>query len=154
MSDGHADIRPPRHTAQTDADGWQHWDSRDHGRFDAAIGPIRTRVEGERVRVRIDVTTAQLNMGDRVHGGAILTLVDNALFIGARLLGVLDGRGVTADLTAHFVGGAGEGEALDAVVEVVRATGRTVFLRGLVEQGTETIADFTGAIRKLSPPRP
>ena len=136
-----------------DLDGWRDWTLRKDGRFNGVIGPMKARVEGDRVRVRIEATLAQANLADRVHGGATLTLIDNALFIGARLLGPLaKDRAVTADLTTHFVGAGRIGEPLDAVVEVTRATGRTVFLRGVVEQGDETIAEFTGSMRKIRPP--
>ena len=136
-----------------DPDGWRDWTLREDGRFNSVIGPMKARVEGERVRVRIEPTLAQANLADRVHGGATLTLIDNALFIGARLLGPLaNDRAVTADLTTHFVGAGAIGVPLDAVVEVTRATGRTVFLRGVVEQGDEVIADFTGSMRKVRPP--
>ena len=134
-------------------DGWRSWTLREDGRFNGVIGPMRARVEGERVRVRMEPTLAQANLADVVHGGATLTLIDNALFIAARLLGPLaQDRAVTADLTTHFVGAGRIGEPLDCVVEVTRATGRTVFLRGLVEQGDEVIADFTGSMRKVRPP--
>jgi len=139
--------------AAEDADGWREWTLREDGRFNGVIGPMRARVEGSVVRVRIEPTLAQANLADHIHGGATLTLIDNALFIGARLLGPLaNDRAVTADLTTHFVGAGRIGVPLDAVVEVTRATGRTVFLRGVVEQGEETIADFTGSMRKVRPP--
>ena len=143
----------PGWTNEPDVDGWQSWELREDGRFNGVIGPMRVRVEGERVRVRIEPTLAQANLADHVHGGATLTLIDNALFIGARLLGPLaQDRAVTADLTTHFVGAGRIGDPLDALVEVTRATGRTVFLRGVVEQGGEVIADFTGSMRKVRSP--
>ena len=121
----------PGWTSEPAVDGWQSWELRQDGRFNGVIGPMRVRVEGERVRVRIEPTLAQANLADHVHGGATLTLIDNALFIGARLLGPLaQDRAVTADLTTHFVGAGRIGDPLDALVEVTRATGRTVFLRG------------------------
>lgn len=144
----------PGWVAEEDADGWHRWKLREDGRFNGVIGPMRVRVEGDQVRVRIVATMGQANLADHVHGGATLTLIDNALFIGARLLGPLaHDRAVTCDLTTHFVGAGRIGEPLDAVVEVVRATGRTVFLRGLVEQGTEVVADFTGSMRKVRAPK-
>jgi acyl-coenzyme A thioesterase PaaI-like protein len=36
------------------------------------------------------------------------------------------------------------------VCEVLRETGRLVFLRGLVVQEDETVASFTGTVRKPS----
>ena len=48
------------------------------------------------------------------------------------------------------------GVRLDAVVEIVRETGRLIFLRGLVLQGADDshlVASFTGTVRKPSPPK-
>jgi acyl-coenzyme A thioesterase PaaI-like protein len=55
---------------------------------------------------------------------------------------------VTLDLSNQFIGAGRIGEPLDAVVEVLRETGRMVFLRGMVVQGDDTIAAFNGTIRK------
>jgi hypothetical protein len=43
-------------------------------------------------------------------------------------------------------------EPLDSVVEVLRETGRMVFMRGQVEQGEHLVASFSGLVRKA--PRP
>jgi len=60
---------------------------------------------------------------------------------------------VTLDLSTQFVGAGRVGEPLDAVVELVRETGRLIFLRGLVVQGegdSHIVLSFAGTIRKAS----
>ena len=66
---------------------------------------------------------------------------------------------MTLDLSAQFIGGGMIGEPFEARVELLRETGRMLFLRGLiVQEDTPTIASFTGdRSRKRSqaePPEP
>ena len=42
-------------------------------------------------------------------------------------------------------------EPLDAVTEIVRETGKLVFVRGMVEQTDHQVAAFSGIIRKFAP---
>lgn len=102
------------------------------------------------VVVRTEPGHLQGNLANNVHGGAILTQVDIALFACARLNGSLTaGPGVTLDLNTHFVGAGKVGLAMDVEVEIVKETGRLLFLRGLVKQEDTTICAFSGTIRKL-----
>ena len=94
------------------------------------------------------------NLGDNVHGAVTLALVDIALFAASHQFGALDaGHSVTLDLSTQFVGAGRVGEPLDAIVELVRETGRLIFLRGLVVQGAgddHIVLTFAGTIRKAS----
>src|SRR3546814_1743449 len=68
------------------------------------------------------------NLGDNVHGAVSLALVDIALFAASHQFGSLNaGHSVTLDLSTQFVGAGRIGEPLDAVVELVRETGRLIF---------------------------
>lgn len=92
----------------------------------------------------------QGNLADNVHGGAILTQVDIAMFVCARLNGSLRaGPGVTLDLSTHFVGAGRVGVPIDCEVEIIKETGRMLFLRGLVKQQETTICAYSGTIRKM-----
>ena len=91
------------------------------------------------------------NLLDAVHGGVTLALIDISLFSAMRLLLNGDAAGsVTLDLATQFIGAGRIGQPLDSVCEVLRETGRLVFLRGLVVQEDETVASFTGTVRKPS----
>ncbi|BEV00942.1 PaaI family thioesterase [Novosphingobium olei] len=138
-------------------EGWLTWDLADPTRYNAnAIGKLVARLEDgpdgkRRARLRMFPERKHSNLLDAVHGGATLSLIDIALFTGMRL--ILDGNAagsVTLDLSTQFIGAGRLDQPLDAVVEVLRETKRLVFLRGLVEQGEETIAAFNGTIRKPS----
>ena len=136
--------------------GWKRWQFRDASRFNAFIEPLHVRVEGEVVRVRMMPRRDHSNMRDNVHGGALLGFMDVALFAASRGFGVLGAGGaVTLDLSAQFIGGGTIGQPLEARIELLRETGRMLFLRGLiVQEGSPTIASFTGTLRKSSPPSP
>ena len=130
----------------------------DSSRFNAFIEPLSVRAEpttadGRPVaRIRMHPTRQHSNLGNAVHGAVTLALIDVALFAAAHQFGSLNaGFSVTLDLNTQFVGGGRIDEPLDAVVELVRETGRLVFLRGMVVQGagdSHIVAAFSGTIRK------
>lgn len=131
------------------------WALREGNRYNSTLGPmwVMKRADGI-VVVRTEPGHLQGNLANNVHGGAMLTQIDIALFVCARLNGSLQhGPGVTLDLNSHFVGAGKVGVPLDAEVEIIRETGRLLFLRGLVVQQGETVCAFTGTIRKTPAPR-
>jgi Uncharacterized protein, possibly involved in aromatic compounds catabolism len=142
-------------------DGWVSWNLRDPTRFNAYLEPLSVRAEPPtsdgrpRARVRMLPERRHSNLGDNVHGAVSLGLVDVALFAASHQFGSLDaGHSVTLDLSTQFVGAGRIGEPLDALVELVRETGRLIFLRGLVVQGANDdhiVLSFAGTIRKASP---
>ncbi|WP_052071805.1 PaaI family thioesterase [Sphingopyxis sp. MWB1] len=145
-------------SAELLGDGWVSWNLKDPSRFNALIEPLSVRLETPtpdgrpRARVRMVPERQHSNLGDNVHGAVSLALVDVALFAASHQFGSLDaGHSVTLDLSTQFVGAGRVGEPLDAVVELVRETGRLVFLRGLVVQGADDahiVLSFAGTIRK------
>ncbi|MDZ3830280.1 MAG: PaaI family thioesterase [Sphingopyxis sp.] len=164
MNDG---IEEPKRrenfSAEALDDGWVSWNLKDPTRFNSFIEPLSVRAEAPtpdgrpRARVRMLPERKHSNLGDNVHGAVTLALVDIALFAASHQFGALDaGHSVTLDLSTQFVGAGRVGEPLDAVVELVRETGRLIFLRGLVVQGAEDghiVLSFAGTIRKASPRR-
>jgi uncharacterized protein (TIGR00369 family) len=136
------------------APGWKRWQFRDPTRFNAFIEPLLVRVDDGVARVRMMPRHDHSNMRDQVHGGALLGFMDVALFAASRGFGVLSAGGaVTLDLSAQFIGGGRIGVPLEAHIELLRETGRMLFLRGLiVQEGEPTIASFSGTLRKSTPP--
>ncbi len=136
--------------------GWREWKPTDPTRFNAVMGPIVYRLDGGSVRVRMTPGREHSNVRDAVHGGVTLAFIDIALFAAARAFGAITaGTGVTLGLDTQFIGEGRIGDPIEAQVELLRETGRLLFLRGLVVQdGDERrIAAFSGTIRKPSPPR-
>ena len=161
MNDGIEEPKRRDHfTAEELEGGWTSWNLKDPSRFNAFIEPLSVRAEPPtpdgrpRARVRMLPERKHSNLGDNVHGAVSLALVDIALFAASHQFGSLNaGHSVTLDLSTQFVGAGRLGEPLDAVVELVRETGRLIFLRGLVVQGESDdhiVLSFAGTIRKAS----
>jgi acyl-coenzyme A thioesterase PaaI-like protein len=93
------------------------------------------------------------NLTDAVHGGTMMGFIDCSLFAAMRILELgPSGSAVTLELQTHFVGAARLHEPLESRVELVRETGRFLFLRGLVVQGDqENMASYTAMVKKAPP---
>lgn len=147
------DVNPIiRHQPDPDHPGWWTWDLRAAmpERFHAVVGRLLVRAGGAgRATVRMFPEAHHANLGNMVHGGAILTFIDMALFAGGKMAGSSFGRAVTLDLSTRFISPGRIGLPLDAEVELLRETKRLVFLTGRVVQDGELVAHFNGALRKL-----
>ena len=124
----------------------------DRTRFNyAVLGELITRREGESCRLRMIPEHRHTNLQAMIHGATTLALIDIALFATVHLLGTGEaGPSVTLELSTQFVGAGKPDLPLDAVTEIVRETGRMVFLRGQVVQEDHVVASFSGIVRKLS----
>jgi uncharacterized protein (TIGR00369 family) len=146
MSDSHPFFTYEDDPAQP---GWKIWRATDPTRFNTLLGELSVRVDGGIARVRMTPEHRHSNLRDHVHGGALLGFIDVAMFAACRGFGVLTaGAAVTLDLSTQFIGGAAIGTAIEAQVELLRETGRMLFVRGLVVQGEEKVAAFSGTLRK------
>lgn len=144
-------------------DGWIAWNLKEADRFNALIEPLQVRREAPTAdgrpvaRLRMVPTRQHSNLGNNVHGAITLALIDIGLFASSHQFGVLNvGPAVTLDLSTQFIGAGRIDEPLDAVTELVRETGRLVFLRGMIVQGEDDahiVATYSGTIRKASPPK-
>jgi acyl-coenzyme A thioesterase PaaI-like protein len=131
--------------------GWMRWRDMDQGRFSDTIGPVyfRAREDGT-VEAAAETGRQHSNLQDMLHGGYIMAFIDQVLFAvaGPRLQ---KQRAVTLTCNTEFLGVGRPGDVLTAHGEVTRETGRLLFLRGLVEQGGNPIASFSGVLRKVTP---
>ena len=147
------------HGPDPDNPGWHHWNLKDETLFNGAVmGKLITRVDADgKARLRMFPERRHSNVLDAVHGGVTLALIDIAMFATMRTLLESDAAGsVTLDLSTQFIGAGMLGQPLDGVAEVLRETGRLVFLRGLVVQGegdSHIVLSFSGTIRKASKDR-
>ena len=119
------------------------------------FGEIRVRAEdAARARVRVVPQPRHRNVNGGVHGGFLLALVDQCLFLGPTAIGIAGAMGgLTVDVATQFIGPAEIGRPLDAAVEVMRETGRMIFLRGTIEQDGALVMTFSGLIRKVGAAR-
>jgi acyl-coenzyme A thioesterase PaaI-like protein len=132
--------------------GWHLRRAVPTGRFIDLFGEMRVRVEApDRARLRVVAEERHRNIGDSAHGGFLLALVDQAYFVGPAALGIKGARGgVTVDSATQFLAPVAIGKPIEVVVEVLRETGRMLFLRGLIEQDGVKALAFSGTIRKAS----
>ena len=134
--------------------GWRHWNLKDETLFNGAVmGKLITRVDDDgKARLRMFPERRHENLQGIIHGAVTLSLIDIALFTTMHTLGSGNaGPSVTLELSTQFVGGGKIATPLDAVTEIVKETGKLVFVRGLVEQGDHRVASFSGIVRKMRP---
>jgi len=133
-----------------DLPGWSLWRVDDAERFNHVLGElaIQCREDG-RVLLRLQPQQRLSNLVGGMHGGALMTFIDVALFVGPMARGDHGALGgATIDLSTQFAGAVDLSRPLDLILEIVRETGRLRFLRGTVEQGDAMIASFMGTVRK------
>ena len=139
------------HRPDPDHPGWWTWTLKTDGRFNDVLGKLLVRENGPgRGLCRMFPEERHANLGGMIHGGAILTFIDMALFAGGRMAGADVNQAVTLDLNTRFLGRGRIGVPLDADVELLRETGRLAFLSGRLTQEDELVASFNGALRKGS----
>lgn len=134
--------------------GWRHWNLKDQTLFNGAVmGKLITRVDPDgKARLRMFPQRHHQNLQGIIHGAVTLSLIDIALFTTMHNIGSGNaGPSVTLELSTQFVGGGDPDRPMDAVTEIVRETGKLVFVRGLVEQGEDVVASFSGIVRKMLP---
>lgn len=147
----------PSFISEPDPDnpGWMSWQLRDTTRYNAFLGRMLVRLADDgKAWTRMSPGIQHSNLSNAIHGGTMTGFVDISLFAAARMFGLLDpGPAVTLDLSFQFIGAGRIDEPLDCEMELLRETGRLLFLRGVARQGEDVIAAFQGTIRKPSKPR-
>lgn len=138
------------HREHPDHPGWFTWRLVDESRYNGVVmGELLTRVEDGRCRLRMFPERRHTNLQEMIHGAVTLGLIDISLFAAMHTLTGGDaGPAVTLELSTQFIGAGRPDEPLDSVVEVMRETGRLIFLRGEVVQGAHLVAAFSGLVRK------
>lgn len=141
------------HGPDPDNPGWNHWNLKDDTLFNGAVmGKLITRREDDSCRLRMFPERKHQNLQGIVHGAITLALIDISLFTTMHILGTGNaGPSVTLELSTQFVGAGDMERPMDSVTEIVRETGKLVFVRGQVVQEDDLVASFSGIIRKFVP---
>ena len=130
--------------------GWYSWTDIAAGSFAAATGKLLFRPDGPgQAIVRMFPDERHMNMGGSIHGGAVMSFIDMALFGGGHCAGMSEAHYVTLDLTTHFIARGRAGVPLDAHVELIRETRSMAFLQGVCRQDGEPCYSFTGTLKRL-----
>ena len=131
--------------------GWLRWPGTDP--FEDHAGPFYARYDaGGTIECGFRPEAKNRNGGGNVHGGALLTFADFALFMIASAV-LPEFHGVTATLNAEFVGAARPGRLLTARGDVVKAGRSLIFVRGIIDDEGNAVMSFSGVIKKINKDR-
>ena len=132
----------------TDGDwaGWSVWQPGDP--FEDHAGPFYSREDERGLVCGFMPGDRNRNGFGAVHGGALMTFADFALF---RIpAGMAEGfHGVTMTFAAEFLAPAMTGTMLTARGEVMRAGRSIVFVRGVIAQADAPVLSFSGSIKRV-----
>ena len=133
--------------------GWHHWNLKDDTLFNGAVmGKLITRKEGDKCRLRMFPERKHENLQGIIHGAVTLGLIDISMFTTIHVVGSGNAEpSVTLELSTQFIGGGDPARPLDAVTEIMRETGKLVFVRGEVVQDDDCVAAYSGIVRKFAP---
>ena len=130
--------------------GWSTWgDGGDP--FETHNGPFCFRTEADGViRAAFQPQRHHLNGAGALHGGALMSFADFALFA---LAGkeLADAMAVTVTFNAEFVGAGGLEGWVEAQGRVIKATRSLVFVQAVLVQQNKPLLAFSGTLKKLSP---
>ncbi len=129
--------------------GWYHWEPVDS--FEELAGPFYCQPEGKAVLCGFMPGAKNSNGGGSIHGGALMTFADFALFM---IAGGMETsvHGVTVTMNSEFIGAAEPGRILLGRGEVIRAGGSLVFVRGIISDEGRPVLSFSGTIKRLRLP--
>ena len=103
-----------------------------------------------RAVVRMFPEDRHLNLGGSIHGGAVMSFIDMALFSGGFCAGMARGHYVTLDMSTRFIARGRSGVPLDAHIRLLKQTpGGLVFIDGHCEQDGAICYSFTGTLKKI-----
>ena len=125
------------------------WTLQSHNEtFSGHAGPFYFREEGAPSGVGFFAEAHHANLGGIVHGGALLTLADMALWdICRRETGIF--KGVTVTLNSEFVGAGPVGAFIEATGEMVRAGRKLMFARGIITANGDALMSFSGTLKRI-----
>lgn len=129
---------------------WLHFEPSDA--FEDYTGPFHCRPDGDDGALVCGFIPEpkNTNTGGSVHGGALMTFADYALFMIAGGIDY-DLHGVTVTMNCEFVGAAQPGRLLTARGEVVRAGFSMIFARGIIDDAGRAVLAFSGTIKRIKP---
>ena len=126
--------------------GWHTWPGEPFEHDTAGPFYMRQDTDGDMVAA-FRAERKHMNAGGVVHGGALMTFADFALFALAHS-GDDDGYGVTVAFTSEFLAGALEGEQVEARGAVMGGGKSVTFDRGVITSDGRPVLTFSGTIKK------
>lgn len=128
--------------------GWTTW-SLGSDPYETSIGPFYFRTDDDRPQCAFQPRREHLNGGGTIHGGALMSFADFALFAIAHK--ALEGaHAVTLTCNSEFVGAGSLDGVVEATGEVIRDTRSVIFVRGVVTQSGRPLLSFSGTLKKIA----
>ena len=139
-------------TPAADLPGWREWRIGAEGQFNRHMfDRLLSRLDDpETARIRVVPGPSHANINNVIHGGAIMALIDMAIYPAAmEITGNHALKVVSVDIHTQFIGPGDLARPLDCVVQLAKETGKMMFTRGTLEQGDEVVASFNALQRKI-----
>ena len=118
--------------------------------FEAHVGPLYVRQREGTVRIGFRVAEKHLNPRRTLHGGMMMTLIDDAIAMAVGMETASPAM-ATVSLNGDFLAAAKAGEWVEAEGEVVRRTRELVFTRGAIVCGARTLFTASGVWKIFEP---
>jgi uncharacterized protein (TIGR00369 family) len=126
--------------------GWRLWTS---DAFEVLAGPFYSRRTADRGQVcAFRAEQKHMNGGGFMHGGALMTFADYALFCIADQE-LQASHSVTASMNCEFIDSARVGDLVEATGEVVRAGRSLIFIRGTITTAGRPLLTFSAIVKKV-----
>lgn len=117
--------------------------------FWGMLGCEIVQVDTEKATISLQADQHHMNLIDMVHGGVLMSLLDNAMGL-VVVLACPGEKTVTAQMNTHFLESA-KGGTLICEAEIMHRIGRTITLQGTVkDEGGKLIAWGSGSYRIMS----
>jgi uncharacterized protein (TIGR00369 family) len=131
--------------------GWMQWRGSHLNRFSDLLGPHYWRVnDAGDVECAMPTEEKHMNGLGFLHGGFLMAFIDQVLFAIARPRLSPTVGAVTLSCDTHFLGSGVPGKRLEGTGEILRETGKLLFIRGLLTQDGNSVCAFTGTLRKVT----
>ena len=143
---------PPERITEGLHAGWFVWHRRHEGRFSDLLGDFYfRRLDDGTIETRMATDLRHSNGLGFLHGGFLMSFVDMSMF--AFIAPQLEkSAAVTLSCATDFLSGGLVGEPIQASGEILKETGKMIFVRGLLTQGATKVCSFTGTMRKIARP--
>ncbi len=135
--------------------GWHRWHRDPDGRFASMLGDFYFRHSPEiGAECRMATDRRHSNGLGYLHGGFIMSYIDMAR-CSFSFRQLENSAAVTLSCATDFLSAGVVGDPIEASGEILKETGKMLFVRGLVTQNGSNVASFTGTMRKIPRlPRP
>jgi uncharacterized protein (TIGR00369 family) len=131
-----------------EAERWRLLAERAEETFWGRLGCKVVEADVAKTTINLTIEPSHLNMLGIVHGGVLMSMMDNAMGL-LVMLAESNERTVTANMNTHFLASA-KGGTLTCSAEQIHRTGRTITLQATVlDEGGKLLAWGSGAYRML-----